>query len=81
MYLQFSKKWNLPEEAIISVYQIIESTGGRYGKAHRVIESFGVNISVRQLRYFYKKVRFYKKYDIERKGRPNNYSQLLRNKT
>ena len=79
--IQYANKWKMDEQLVFTIYLMIEQSGGKYGKTSRTLKSFKIDITTRQLKYFYRKVRFYDKYQIERKGKPMNYSKLLRNKT
>lgn len=77
----FAKKWGLEESSVYTIYVFIQQSGVKYGKTSRALKSFNIELSTRQLKYFYKKVRLYERYDISQKGKPKNYSNLLRRKT
>lgn len=79
--IEFSRKWRMSPEQVETVYTLIEQCGGKYGKSRRILVGFGVDLSVRQLKYFYRKCRLYRKLHIEGKGKPGNYSKILRNAT
>lgn len=72
---QFGKKWGLEPLTVSSVYYLIQSYDGKYGKSRKALKSFGIELNVRQIRYFYKKVNLHKRIGGER---PENYRDLLR---
>lgn len=77
----YSKKWGLDEQVIFTIFTMIRDVNGKYGKVSRTLISFNIKIPARQLKYFYRKVKLYERMDIEHKGKPKNYSELLKNKT
>lgn len=72
---QFGKKWGLEPPTVLSIYHLIQSYNGKYGKSRRALKSFGIELSTRQVRYFYGKVNLHKRIGGER---PENYRDLLR---
>lgn len=77
----FAKKWKMDEDVVFTIFRMIQDAGAKYGKVSRTLKGFSIQLSSRQLRYFYRKVKMYNKYDIIKKGKPKNYSELLRRKT
>jgi len=75
---QFAQKWGMEEPTVLAIYRLIESYGSRYGKSAKALKGFNINLSVRQIRYFYRKARLHERIEFDRKGRPNNYRDMLR---
>lgn len=75
---EFATKWGLNKDQAFYIFNLIEQTGGKYGKSSRILKGFGFQKSPRQLRYFYRKVTLHMRIEISRKGRPANYRELLR---
>lgn len=78
LFQDYAHKWQVKPETVKSVYVLVESNGGKYGKSHRELEGLGIDITTRQIRYFYKKVRLHQRLDVNHKGKPENYRELLR---
>lgn len=74
--IQFAKKWKMEEQIVFTIYTMVRDSGVKYGKTSRTLKRFNVKLSPRQLKYFYRQVVFYERYQIEKKGRPKNYRQL-----
>ena len=72
----FSKKWNVTENMVTTIYYLINDSGRKYGRTSRILKTFAIELSPRQLKYFYRKLNFYIKFGIEAKGRPSNYTQM-----
>jgi len=51
----FSEKWNLEEQVIFTIFRMIQDSGRKYGKTARALKKFNIQISVRQLKHFYRK--------------------------
>ncbi len=51
----FAKKWKMKEQAIFTIYRMIQDSGRQYGKASRALKKFNIILSSRQLKYFYRK--------------------------
>lgn len=81
VFKHFAKKWNVSETTMRSIYSMIQVNDGRYGKTRRTLVELGMNISARQMRYFVRRVRLEDRLNVKEKGKPKNYSQLLRNST
>ncbi len=77
----FSKKWGMGEQEVYTIFTMIRDSGRKYGKTSRALMTFNVQLSPRQLKYFYRKVKLYETYRIGKKGKPKNWSILLRKKT
>lgn len=75
---EFAKKWGLNKDQAFYIFDLIEQTGGKYGKSARILLGFGFKKTPRQLRYFHHKVRLHMRIEISRKGRPANYRELLK---
>lgn len=73
----FALKWNMDEEKVNSIYHLIQSYNGKYGKAQRALKQFGIKLSVRQIRYFYRKVRLTERYGGKDKIGQDNFSKLV----
>ena len=72
IFKQYAKKWKLNEGNVRFIYQTIDVLG--QSKTRKIMEGFNINISPRQLRYFYKKANL-----IIRVGRKNpNISSFLK---
>jgi len=78
IFKEYSIKWKLPEDNIRWIYLVINQTGKRYGLTVRQLRHYGVNISPRQLKYFFIKIQLNNRLDIEKKGKPANYRELIR---
>ena len=81
LLVEFSKKWGVSQDAVTTIFTIIKDSGRKYGRSSRMLKVLGIELSQRQLKYFYKRVNFYVKHGIDIKGRPTNYSALLRKNT
>lgn len=85
MYKHFSKKWGLEEPTVHSIFLMIDGTGQfgkpRYGKTSKALKDMGLSLSPRQLRYFYRRIKLEVRISIEKKGKPQNYRDLVRNAT
>ena len=81
IFKQFSKKWGLHDLTVETIYIIIEQSGRKYSKTSRVLKGMEIKLSSRQLKYFYKKCILFNLLEIEKKGKPKNYSDLLRRNT
>ena len=75
---QYSKKWGLNKDVVFTIYRLIEDYGRKYGKVSRTLKGFNIKISSRALKYFYKKERLNERLEIDKKGKPLNYRDLLR---
>ncbi len=75
---EYSKKWGYPIPTVNGIYMLLEQSGAKYGKVRRALVGFGVQITSRQLRYFYKKNRLYNRLDVEHKGKPANFVNLIK---
>ncbi len=51
----FAKKWKLKEQAIFTIYRMIQDSDGQYGKASRALKKYRIALSPRQLKRFYRK--------------------------
>ncbi len=75
----FSKKWRLKEETVETIYTIIGQQGRQYGRVSRFLRGLNIQLSARQLKYFFHRARLAERIDENEKGKPANYAQLLRN--
>ena len=78
MFESFAVKWKLNKDQVFYIYNLIEQTGGKYGKSSRILRGFGFKMSPRQLKYFFRKSKLHNRLDISHRGKPDNYSKLLR---
>ena len=74
----FSKKWKLNKDMVYTIYRLIKDYGRKYSKVSRTLKEFNIKISPRQLKYFYKKEKLNERLDMDKKGKPLNYRNLLR---
>lgn len=75
---EFATKWGLDKDQAYYIFNLIDQTGGRYGKSSRILKGFGFKKSPRQLRYFHRKVRLHVRLEISKRGRPANYREMLK---
>ena len=81
IFQTFATRWNVQKDQVQYIFTLIERTGGKYGKSSRVLKGFGFIVTPRQLKYFYRKVKLHERLKISSKGKPSNYSKLLRSNT
>ncbi len=74
----FSKKWKLDESVVETIYIIIGQQFRHYGKVSRFLKGLNIQLSARQLKYFYHRVNMSEWLNEDNMGRPKNYSELLR---
>lgn len=80
IFKQFAVKWKMPEDSVRWIYYVLQQNH-KYGKTSHILQGFGVSLRPRQLKYFIRKIQFYNNYNIAEKGRPTNYSELMRKNT
>ena len=79
---QFAKKWDMPVELVQTIYWHIDFYGGKYGKASRFFKkAMDIDLSTRQLKYFYRKIRLTKKYGTANKIGSKNYRRMVLKKS
>lgn len=78
IFKQFAEKWKLEEGQVVFIHHTIQSYGRKYGKTSRILKSFGVIISPRQLKYFYRKYNLNERLKVDSKGLPKNYRDMSR---
>lgn len=81
MFQEFSKKWGLKEPTVLSIYRVIQDCAGQCGRAHKILKSFEIRLSTRQLRYFYKKVKLTERYGDKDEIGSKNYHNLVTSKS
>lgn len=77
---QFAEKWDLAEGTVNTIWIVIKNTGNKYGKVSRMLRNLGVNLSPRQLRYFYRKIQLTEKYGTREDIGSDNFKQMIKNK-
>ena len=77
MIKNFALKWKMDEDKVNSIYYLIQSYNGKYGKAQRALKQFDIKLSVRQIRYFYRKVKLTERYGDKDKIGQDNYDKLV----
>lgn len=78
IYIEYSRKWDIKPETVRVIYMLVGSNGNQFEKSREALEGMGIAIPARQIRYFYHKVRLHERLDIDRKGKPKNYRDMLR---
>ena len=79
---QFAKKWGMRIELVQTIYWHIDFYGGKYGKASRFFrKALDINLSTRQLKYFYRKIRLTKRYGNANKIGKKNYRTMVLRKS
>jgi hypothetical protein len=76
-FVSFGEQWKMKPIVMRSIYILIDAHYGRYKLVRGILLEFGVNLSERQLRYFYNKVKLDDRIRVQKKGRPANYTELL----
>ena len=74
--VKYAEKWKIPPEGVLIIYEILNTRG--YERGRKVLNALKIEISYRELRYFHKKVILDERVDLDKKGKPQNYRNLLR---
>lgn len=77
MFEKFAKKWGLETSQIRTVFEMVQGNGGKYGKTHRQLETFYINLSTRQIRYFYRSCKLALRYGSKEEIGGENYIKLV----
>lgn len=77
----FSKKWKLEEGQVQTIFSMVEQSGRKYGKTSRILKSFGVMLSSRQVKYFYRRVMLTQRFGDSVKIGSSNYRKVVLRKS
>ena len=73
----FAKKWKLPEPTVLSIYRLIQSEGGKYGRSAKILRSMNIQLSSRQCKYFYRKIRLTIRFGTAKQIGSKNYRKVV----
>lgn len=80
LFEHFGKKWTLATETVTTIFYMVSSSERKYGKVSRALGGMGIDLSARQLKYFYKKIVLIERYGTREEIGKENFLKLVKSK-